>query len=69
MSAVLARSLHTDDVVLVGADEWPLTVAEAHEGDWTDHTGSHHGEIVTTRQLGPAYPLHFGLDQKVQVRR
>jgi hypothetical protein len=48
--------------------DWLLDVASAVEGDWTDHAGAHHGEVVVTRQLGPAYPLHFALDQIVQVK-
>lgn len=67
MTAVLARDLHAGDVLQ--EHDWTLDVTSAVEGDWTDRTGPHHGEIVITRQLGPLYPRHFALDQMVEVNR
>lgn len=67
MTALAARFLHPGDVLV--EHDWSLTVTSVVEGDWTDHAGPHHGEIVITRQLGPLYPQHYALDQMVEVSR
>lgn len=64
---VVAAELVAGDVLV--EHDWRLTVARAYQGEWTDHAGVHFGEIVVTRKLGPAYPLHFALTQLVQVER
>ncbi|HEX5347885.1 MAG TPA: hypothetical protein VFW64_12425 [Pseudonocardiaceae bacterium] len=50
-------------------DRHALHVACAVVGDWCDHAGRrHHGVIVTTRELGPIYQLHFDSAERVRVK-